>query len=111
MAVQATGRTQELMAKRDAYVARGVSLAPIVASHAHGARMIDAEGREYIDFAGGIGVLNVGHTPDAVVAAIKEQADKYLHQCFPVAAYEPYLEVCRLLIASTAWATSTRRRC
>ena len=98
MAVQATGRTQELMAKRDAYVARGVSLAPIVASRAHGARLIDADGREFIDFAGGIGVLNLGHTPDAVVAAIKEQAEALLHSCFPVAAYEPYLEVCRLLV-------------
>ena len=74
MAVQATGsRTQELMAKRDAYVARGVSIAPIVASRAHGARLTDADGREYIDFAGGIGVLNLGHTPEAVVAAIKER--------------------------------------
>jgi 4-aminobutyrate aminotransferase / (S)-3-amino-2-methylpropionate transaminase / 5-aminovalerate transaminase len=98
MAVQATGRTQELMAKRDAYVARGVSLAPIVASRAHGARLIDADGREFIDFAGGIGVLNLGHTPDAVVAAIKEQAEALVHSCFPVAAYEPYLEVCRLLV-------------
>jgi 4-aminobutyrate aminotransferase len=86
------------MAKRDAYVARGVSLAPIVASRAHGARLIDADGREFIDFAGGIGVLNLGHTPDAVVAAIKEQAEALLHSCFPVAAYEPYLEVCRLLV-------------
>jgi 4-aminobutyrate aminotransferase len=98
MAVQATGRTQELMAKRDAYVARGVSLAPIVAASAHGARLVDADGREYIDFAGGIGVLNLGHTPEAVVAAIKEQAETLLHSCFPVAAYEPYLEVCRLLV-------------
>ena len=83
MAVQATGRTQELMAKRDAYVARGVSLAPIVASRAHGARLIDADGREFIDFAGGIGVLNLGHTPDAVVAAIKEQAEALLHCVLP----------------------------
>jgi 4-aminobutyrate aminotransferase len=98
MAVQATGRTQELMAKRDAYVARGVSLAPIVAASAHGSRLVDADGREYIDFAGGIGVLNLGHTPEAVVAAIKEQAETLLHSCFPVAAYEPYLEVCRLLV-------------
>jgi 4-aminobutyrate aminotransferase len=98
MAVQATGsRTQELMAKRDAYVARGVSIAPIVASRAHGARLTDADGREYIDFAGGIGVLNLGHTPEAVVAAIKEQAETLVHSCFPVAAYEPYLDVCQLL--------------
>src|SRR5881394_477690 len=98
MAVQVSGtRTQELLAKRDQHVARGVSLAPIVAARAHGARLIDVDGKEYIDFAGGIGVLNLGHTPDAVVAAIKEQADALLHSCFPVAAYEPYLEVSKLL--------------
>ncbi len=98
MAVHATGtRTQELMAKRDEYVARGVSLAPIVADHAHGARLTDVDGKEYIDFAGGIGVLNLGHTPDAVVDAIKRQAETMLHSCFPVAAYEPYLDVAKLL--------------
>jgi 4-aminobutyrate aminotransferase / (S)-3-amino-2-methylpropionate transaminase / 5-aminovalerate transaminase len=98
MAVQATGsKTEALLAKRDQYVARAVSLAPIVADRAHGARLIDVDGKEYIDFAGGIGVLNLGHTPDAVVAAIKEQAEAMLHSCFPVAAYEPYLEVSRLL--------------
>ncbi|MDX6521532.1 MAG: 4-aminobutyrate aminotransferase / (S)-3-amino-2-methylpropionate transaminase / 5-aminovalerate, partial [Gaiellales bacterium] len=48
------------MAMRDTYVARGVSLAPIVADHAHGARLVDVDGKEYIDFAGGIGVLNLG---------------------------------------------------
>jgi 4-aminobutyrate aminotransferase len=85
------------MAKRDQYVARGVSLAPIIADHGHGARLVDVDGKEYIDFAGGIGVLNLGHTPDAVVAAIKQQAESMLHSCFPVAAYEPYLEVSRLL--------------
>ena len=97
MAVQVGSRTESLLAMRDTYVARGVSLAPIVADHAHGARLVDVDGKEYIDFAGGIGVLNLGHTPDAVVAAIKEQADALLHSCFPVAAYEPYLEVSKLL--------------
>jgi 4-aminobutyrate aminotransferase / (S)-3-amino-2-methylpropionate transaminase / 5-aminovalerate transaminase len=98
MAVQVSGsKTQALMAKRDAYVARGVSLAPIVPDHAHGARLTDVDGKEYIDFAGGIGVLNLGHTPDAVVDAIKRQAETMLHSCFPVAAYEPYLEVAQLL--------------
>src|SRR4029077_16143253 len=48
-------------------------------------------------FAGGIGVLNLGHTPEAVVEAISRQAAELIHACFPVAAYEPYLEVCRML--------------
>jgi 4-aminobutyrate aminotransferase / (S)-3-amino-2-methylpropionate transaminase / 5-aminovalerate transaminase len=97
MAVQQGSKTEALLEKRDRYVARGVSIAPIFADHAHGARLTDADGREYIDFAGGIGVLNLGHTPDAVVAAIREQAEQLMHACFPVAAYDPYLEVCRML--------------
>ncbi len=97
MAVHQGTQTEALRAKRDRYVARGVSIAPIFASHAHGAHLTDVDGKEYIDFAGGIGVLNLGHTPDAVVAAIREQAEQLMHACFPVAAYDPYLEVCRML--------------
>jgi len=97
MAVHTGSHTDALRAKRDRYVARGVSIAPIFADHAHGARLTDVDGNEYIDFAGGIGVLNLGHTPEAVVAAIREQAEQLMHACFPVAAYDPYLEVCRIL--------------
>jgi 4-aminobutyrate aminotransferase len=92
-------RTAELQAERERLVARGIATTPIFVDHAHGARITDVEGREYIDFVGGIGVLNGGHTPERVVAAIKEQADKYLHQCYSIAQYEPFLEVCRRLIA------------
>jgi len=66
--------------------------------------LTDVDGREYIDFAGGIGVLNLGHTPEAVVAAISAQAEQLVHACFPVAAYDPYLEVCRIL-----WRARSRR--
>jgi 4-aminobutyrate aminotransferase len=97
MAVHTETSSEALRVKRDRYVARGVSIAPIFAARAHGARLTDADGREYIDFAGGIGVLNLGHTPDAVVEAIQQQAAELIHACFPVAAYEPYLEVCRML--------------
>jgi 4-aminobutyrate aminotransferase len=97
MAVHTETSSEALRVKRDRYVARGVSIAPIFAARAHGARLVDADGRDYIDFAGGIGVLNLGHTPDAVVEAIQQQAADLIHACFPVAAYEPYLEVCRML--------------
>ena len=79
MAVNTETSSEALRAKRDRYVARGVSIAPIFAARAHGARLIDADGREYIDFAGGIGVLNLGHTPDAVVEAIQQQAAELIH--------------------------------
>jgi len=102
MAVQVSGsQTEQMLQRRDEHVARGVALAPIVAAHAHGARLTDVDGNEYIDFAGGIGVMNLGHTPEAVVDAIKRQADAMLHSCFPVAAYEPYLEVAELLCERT----------
>ena len=55
--------------------------------------MIDVDGRELIDFAGGIGVNNVGHCHPKVVAAIQDQAEKCIHTCFHVAMYEPYIEL------------------
>ena len=62
-----------------------------------GARIEDVDGHGYIDFAGGLGCQNAGHGLPAAVAAIHEQVDRYLHQCFMVGMYEPYVEVCRRL--------------
>jgi 4-aminobutyrate aminotransferase/(S)-3-amino-2-methylpropionate transaminase len=90
----ATERVQEA---RERYVARGISTPPLVVSRAEGARVWDAEGREYVDFAGGLGCANLGHSTPAVVEALHAQADLYLHQCFMVGMYEPYVEVCRRL--------------
>ena len=84
-----------LTASKDEFVARGVATSPIFVAKAHGARLTDVDGREYIDFVGGIGTLNGGHTPEAVVRAVQEQAERYMHQCFSIAMYEPYIEVCR----------------
>ncbi|HEX8207263.1 MAG TPA: aspartate aminotransferase family protein [Solirubrobacteraceae bacterium] len=82
---------------RQRYVSGAVATPPIVVERASGATLTDADGTTYVDFAGGLGCLNFGQTPPEVVAAIHEQADKYLHQCFMVAMYEPYVEVCRRL--------------
>jgi 4-aminobutyrate aminotransferase len=89
--------SERVAAERNRWVARSVATSPIVVEHAHGARLTDVDGREYIDFVGGIGTVNGGHTPEAVVEAIREQAGRYLHQCFSIAMYEPYVEVCRHL--------------
>ncbi len=86
-----------LLAERARYVSAGVSTPRLVVSHADGARITDVDGRSFIDFAGGIGCQNTGHRFAPVVAAIKAQADEYLHQCFMVGVYEPYVEVCRRL--------------
>jgi 4-aminobutyrate aminotransferase len=90
----ATDRVQE---GRERYVARGISTPPLVVERADGARLWDADGREYIDFAGGLGCANLGHSLPTVVDAVHAQVDKYLHQCFMVGMYEPYVEVCRRL--------------
>jgi 4-aminobutyrate aminotransferase len=90
---QATSAT--VRADRDRYVARGVATTPLVVARAEGARLWDVDGREYIDFAGGLGCQNTGH--GFAAAAIHEQVDRYLHQCFMVGMYEPYVEVCKLL--------------
>src|SRR6185437_409197 len=97
MSLQERTTTQRVQEERERYVPRGISTPPLVVDRAEGARVWDAEGREYIDFAGGLGCANLGHSRAAVVQAIHEQADRYLHQCFMVGMYEPYVEVCRRL--------------
>jgi 4-aminobutyrate aminotransferase len=86
-----------IRAARERYVARGVATPALVVARAEGARVWDVDGREFLDFAGGIACQNLGHGPSAVVTAIHEQVDRYLHQCFMVGTYEPYIEVCRRL--------------
>ncbi|HZS94712.1 MAG TPA: 4-aminobutyrate--2-oxoglutarate transaminase [Chloroflexota bacterium] len=101
--MQATGgktatRSEAIWAERERWVARGVSTySAIVADRGHGALIWDVDGRRYIDFAGGIGTINAGHTPQSVVAAIRDQAEKLIHTCFSVAIYEPYVELARRL--------------
>jgi len=90
--------SRQLFQRRKNSVANGISVfnAATVTS-AQGATITDADGREWIDFAGGIGVLNLGHCPDEVVAAIQEQSAKYIHTSFNVVTYEPYIELCETL--------------
>ena len=95
MAVGQRTESERVAANRERYVARGIATTPLVVARAEGARVWDADGREYIDFAGGLGCQNTGH--GFAAAAIREQLDDYLHQCFMVGMYEPYVDVCRLL--------------
>jgi 4-aminobutyrate aminotransferase / (S)-3-amino-2-methylpropionate transaminase / 5-aminovalerate transaminase len=97
MSLQERSATDRVLAARGQYVAAGVSTPPLVVERAEGARIWDVDGREYIDFAGGLGCQNTGHGLRTAVAAIHEQIDRYLHQCFMVGMYEPYVEVCRRL--------------
>lgn len=87
-------RNEQLVELRNSNVPPGVSqLNPVFIEKAYGAIMVDVDGRELIDFAGGIGVNNVGHCHPKVVSAIKEQAEKFIHTCFHVAPYELYVEL------------------
>lgn len=89
---------KELMQRRSQAVPRGVGqIHPIFADRAENCRVWDVEGREYLDFAGGIAVLNTGHLHPKVVAAVEAQLKKLSHTCFQVLAYEPYLELCEIM--------------
>ncbi|MDS1139105.1 4-aminobutyrate--2-oxoglutarate transaminase [Pusillimonas sp. SM2304] len=85
--------------QRNAFVARGVANGPpVFAGQASGSLVTDLDGHQYLDFAGGIGTLNVGHAHPEVVKAVKEQADAYLHTCFNIVMYPGYIDLARELV-------------
>ncbi|WP_180683723.1 4-aminobutyrate--2-oxoglutarate transaminase [Tepidicella baoligensis] len=89
-----------LMARRRAALPAGLGQTyEVFAERAENAELWDVEGRRYIDFAGGIAVLNTGHRHPRIVEAVKAQLDHYHHTCFQVVAYEPYVELAERLIA------------
>jgi 4-aminobutyrate aminotransferase/(S)-3-amino-2-methylpropionate transaminase len=90
--------SERLIARRNAIVPEGMGMfTPLTISSGSGALIRDIDGRQYIDFAGGIGVLNAGHCPKPVVDAVSKQSKQLMHACFPVAIYEPYVELCETL--------------
>ncbi len=93
-------RSRALMERRTAAVPRGPYHAtPVFAAHAEGAILEDVDGNRFLDFAGGIGCLNMGHRAPRVLSALREQIEKYLHVCFSVTPYEGYVEVAEKLNA------------
>jgi 4-aminobutyrate aminotransferase/(S)-3-amino-2-methylpropionate transaminase len=91
-----------LLRERNTHIPQGpFNTHPIFAERAKGALITDVEGKEYIDFAGGIGVANIGHCNEEVVEAIQDQIQKYLHTCFHMVMYEPYVELAKRLNAIT----------
>lgn len=92
--------SKELLERREKAVPRGVSNGiPVFAKEAKGALVTDVDGNTYIDFAGAIGTLNVGHNHPKVVAAVKEQLERFIHTGFNVMMYEPYIELAEKLAA------------
>src|SRR5579884_235052 len=91
-------RTTKLLQLREKHVPRGIANAhPLFIAQAQGVQLRDIDGNEYIDFAGGIGVLNVGHNHPKVVQAVQAQLERYTHTCFQVAMYEPYIRLAERL--------------
>jgi len=90
----------DLLARRRAAIPRGVSVAtPVFADRAENAEIWDVEGKRYIDFAGGIGVLNTGHRHPKIMKAVEAQLARFTHTAFQVMAYEPYVELAERLNA------------
>src|SRR6266481_6410590 len=93
-------RSRALMTRREAAVPRGpYNSAPIFMASAEGATLEDVDGNRYLDFAGGIGCLNVGHRAPRVMSALRAQLEKHLHLCFAVTPYESYVELAEKLNA------------
>jgi len=93
-------KNADLLQRRNAAVPRGVVTAmPVFAARAENAEFWDADGRRYVDFAGGIAVLNVGHRHPKVMAAVRAQLERYTHTAFQVTAYEPYIALAERLNA------------
>ncbi|WP_026882511.1 4-aminobutyrate--2-oxoglutarate transaminase [Clostridium akagii] len=91
-------KSLNLTEKRNKYVAKGVSTSsPIFVEEAKGALIKDIDGNVFVDFAGAIGVQNIGHTDDGVVEAVKAQLDKFIHPSFHVNMYESYVELAEKL--------------
>jgi 4-aminobutyrate aminotransferase / (S)-3-amino-2-methylpropionate transaminase / 5-aminovalerate transaminase len=88
------------LARRGAAVARGIGhVTGIFTERAENAELWDIEGKHYIDFAGGIAVLNTGHRHPRVMAAVRAQMERFTHTCFQVTLYDSYVELCERLNA------------
>ena len=91
-------KSRALMARREAAVPRApYHTTPIFAAGAEGATIEDVDGNRYLDFAGGLGCLNIGHGEPRVIAAVRDQLEKHLHLCFAVTPYESYIALAEKL--------------
>ena len=93
-------KSREIIARKDRVIAEPLSLVhPIVTAEARGATLTDVDGNTYIDFTGGVGCLNVGHSHPRVVEAAQEQIARFAHTDFTIVPYEVYVELAERLIA------------
>src|SRR5919109_1035889 len=93
-------RSREILARKERAVAEPLSVyLPIAIQEGHGVLVTDVDGNTFLDFAGGVGCLNVGHSHPLVVAAAQEQLERFSHTDFTIVAYEVYVELAERLIA------------
>src|SRR6266478_5449452 len=87
-------KSRALAVRREAAVSRGLSHGtPVYVARAQDAWLEDVDGNRYLDFAGGIGCLNAGHRNPAVISAIEEQLQDFLHTCVQITPYESYVRL------------------
>src|SRR5438552_14036372 len=102
-------RSLEILSRKEQVVADPLSIyVPAVVDHARGATVTDVDGNTFIDFMGGVGCLNVGHSHPRVLAAVQEQAERFLHTDFSVLPYETYVVLAERLLALTPIAGPTK---
>ncbi|MHB8643608.1 MAG: 4-aminobutyrate--2-oxoglutarate transaminase [Gaiellaceae bacterium] len=93
-------RSQAILARKERVVAGPLSIyAPVVAAEAHGSTLTDVDGNTFLDFTGGVGCLNVGHSHPRVVEAAQAQLEKFAHTDFTIVPYELYVELAERLTA------------
>ncbi|MGH2971147.1 MAG: 4-aminobutyrate--2-oxoglutarate transaminase [Gaiellaceae bacterium] len=94
-------RSREILARLEASVSSSLAITiPVVVAEGHGATLTDVDGNTFLDFAGGVGCLNVGHAHPHVTEAVQEQAARFLHTDFTIVPYEVYAEVAERLLAA-----------
>ena len=121
--VAAPGMNKQWVERRAKAVSRGISAgAPVIAAKAENSEIWDIEGNRYIDFGGGIAVVNTGHRHPLVMKRVYEQLEAFTHTCAMVMPYAPFIEVCEKLnavapisgekksaLVTTGWATARRK--
>jgi 4-aminobutyrate aminotransferase / (S)-3-amino-2-methylpropionate transaminase / 5-aminovalerate transaminase len=94
-------RSQEILQRKERVVAEPLSIfLPVVIERGDGSTLTDVDGNTFIDFTGGVGCLNVGHSNPRVIEAVQEQATKFLHTDFTIVPYEVYITLAERLTAS-----------
>ena len=93
-------RSREIVERKERVIAKPMSLyLPIVAAEGHGSTLTDVDGNSYLDFTGGVGCLNVGHSHPKVVEAVQDQAARFLHTDFTIIPYEVCVTLAERLLA------------